>query len=358
MSAPLTPDAFVGALRTEGLRVVTVGDWRNHSRNHKGAWGPVHGIIQHHTVSRGDHSSVELCLTGYSELPGPLCHGVIGKDGTVYVISVGRSNHAGGGDPNVLAAVIDEQYGDRPPVPRVGNATGVDGNARFYGFECVNLGDGKDPWPAAQVDAMVRASAALSRAHRWTEKSTIAHREWSKDKPDPAGPGMPPMPEFRARIKERLAHAPSWSPTAPEPTPTTGTPVTVPNLSALARDEDVTLLHGIPYTIYWTGEHTDEGNEHGAGGRTVLDGGKYSATLNLSFTNLGENEVVQVRPLDGTAEGDPHQIIGFGNPALPLQQDVTINGRVYGQLAFQVINMDHSEVVMTRATLSMLSWPA
>lgn len=357
MSAPLSADAFVAALRAEGLDVRLVGDWRNHNRNHKGNWGPVHGVIQHHTVSSGSASSVELCRTGYSELPGPLCHGVIDKAGVVHVISVGRSNHAGGGDPNVLAAVIDERYNDRPPIPAVGNATGVDGNARFYGFECVNLGNGRDPWPAAQVDAMVRSSAALCRAHGWTEKSTIAHREWSRDKPDPAGPGMPTMPVFRDKIKERLAHPASWTPTAPTP-PTTGTPVAVPNLSALAREEDITLLHGIPYTVYWTGEHTDEGDEHGAGGRTVLDGGKYSATLNISLSGLGENEVVQIRPLDGTAEGDPHQIIGYGNPALPLQHTVTINGRVYGQLAFQLTNMDHSEVTLTRITLSMLSWPA
>ena len=35
-----------------------------------------------------------------------------------------------------------------------GSAGAVDGKARFYGFECVNRGDGKDPWPAAQLDAM------------------------------------------------------------------------------------------------------------------------------------------------------------------------------------------------------------
>lgn len=373
MSVPLTPDQFVAALRAEGLEVVLVGDWRTHNRNHKGAWGPVNGVMIHHTVSRGDVASVELCRRGYAELPGPLCHVVIGKSGTAYVISVGRSNHAGGGDPNVLQAVIDERYGDRPPVPRVGNATGVDGNARFYGAECVNLGDGKDPWPAVQVDAMVRFSAALSRAHRWTEKSTIAHREWSSDKPDPAGPGMPSMPEFRARVGARLAHAPSWSPGTGVPVPDFPLPdnpypgdelMPYPNLSVLAREEDTTLFPDTPVRLYWTSEHTDEGGDHGSGGKTVLDGGgKYSATLNLRVEGLGDNETVKVYPVEEDATGalagigDVHEIEGRGNPALPVQTTTTINGRVYNRLSFEVVNTSSATVTLTRATLAMHSWP-
>ena len=33
------------------MTVVEVGDWRTHNRNHKGPWGPVHGVMIHHTVT-------------------------------------------------------------------------------------------------------------------------------------------------------------------------------------------------------------------------------------------------------------------------------------------------------------------
>ncbi|MEU3656394.1 N-acetylmuramoyl-L-alanine amidase, partial [Streptomyces sp. NPDC032161] len=156
MATPLSAAAVISALRAEGVRVVEVGNWRTHNRNSKGAWGPVNGSIVHHTVTKGTTSTVFLCRDGYDDLPGPLCHGMIAKDGRVHMVGWGRTNHAGGGDPRVLDQVIAESYGSRPTPPTKGNANGVDGNARFYGWECENLGDGKDPWPKAQYDAIVR----------------------------------------------------------------------------------------------------------------------------------------------------------------------------------------------------------
>ncbi|MFI8942772.1 N-acetylmuramoyl-L-alanine amidase [Streptomyces syringium] len=213
MAEPLTADQFLAVLRAEGVKVVEVGAWRTHNRNARGAWGPVHGVIIHHTVSSGTQGSVDLCYDGYNELPGPLCHGVIDKAGTVHLVGYGRTNHAGGGDPVVLEHVIAEDYGDRPPAPTKGNSDGIDGNARFYGFECINLGDGKDPWPAAQLDAIERVSAALCRAHGWSAKSTIGHLEWSDDKTDPRGFTMSAM---RTRITGRLSDQSDPDPTTPQ----------------------------------------------------------------------------------------------------------------------------------------------
>lgn len=201
MATPLSATKLLAALRAEGVRIVEVGEWRTHNRNHKGPWGPVNGVIVHHTVTSGTQSSVSLCRKGHADLPGPLCHGVIAKDGTVHLVGHGRANHAGGGDPEVLKRVMAENYGDRPPKPTRGNSDGVDGNACFYGLECVNLGDGKDPWPAAQLDAVVRTCAAICRAHGWGARSVIGHLEWSSDKIDPKGF---PMPDLRERVAARL----------------------------------------------------------------------------------------------------------------------------------------------------------
>lgn len=140
MAAPMSADRFLAALRAEGLTVVEVGDWRTHNRNHKGPWGPVNGVMIHHTVTSGAAYTVALCRDGDSALPGPLCHGVITKDGHVHLVGYGRANRSRrgrlrrpGGRHRREAAPPDHH-------------ADTDGNRHFYGFECENLGDGEDPW--------------------------------------------------------------------------------------------------------------------------------------------------------------------------------------------------------------------
>ncbi|MEV6471613.1 peptidoglycan-binding protein [Streptomyces sp. NPDC051657] len=208
MATPLSADRLLQALRDEGLHVVEHRSWRTNHRNHKGPWGPTHGVMIHHTVTSGTASSVELCYNGHSALPGPLCHGVIAKNGTVYLVGHGRANHAGLGDDDVLQAVIAER--ELPP----DNEANTDGNRHFYGFEAVNLGDGKDPWPPAQLLAIERAAAAVCRAHGWDQRSVIGHLEWQPGKIDPRGFTMNSM---RARIGKRLGDKPT--PVKPKPKP-------------------------------------------------------------------------------------------------------------------------------------------
>ncbi len=195
MASPMSASSFLKALKAEGLTVVQVGDWRDHNRNHKGPWGPVHGVMIHHTVTKGSARTVEICRKGYDGLPGPLCHGVITKDGKVHLVGYGRANHAGLGDDDVLRAVIAEKA-----LPR-DNEANTDGNRHFYGFECENMGDGEDPWPAAQLEAIERAAAAVCRHHGWNERSVIGHLEWQPGKVDPRGFTMASM---RSRIRDRL----------------------------------------------------------------------------------------------------------------------------------------------------------
>ncbi|MBK3556310.1 N-acetylmuramoyl-L-alanine amidase [Streptomyces sp. MBT56] len=209
MATPLSADRLLKALRDEGLEVVEHRSWRTNNRNHKGLWGPTHGVMIHHTVTSGTASSVELCYNGHSALPGPLCHGVIAKDGTVHLVGNGRANHAGSGDDDVLRAVIAER--ELPP----DNEANTDGNRHFYGFEAVNLGDGKDPWPAAQLLAIERAAAAVCRAHGWDQRSVLGHLEWQPGKIDPRGFTMDSM---RTRIGKRLGAKPT-PPAKPKPKP-------------------------------------------------------------------------------------------------------------------------------------------
>lgn len=194
----MSASKFASVLRAAGVTVVEVGDWETHNRNSKGSWGPVHGVMIHHTVTRGSQRTVDICRTGHSTLPGPLCHGVITKDGRVHLVGYGRANHAGLGDDDVLTAV---KAGRAAPVR---NESNTDGNRSFYGFECENLGDGQDPWPAAQLLTVERVSAAICKYHGWNENHVIGHLEWQPGKVDPRGFTMTSM---RKRIERRMTVA-------------------------------------------------------------------------------------------------------------------------------------------------------
>ncbi|MFB7012913.1 MULTISPECIES: N-acetylmuramoyl-L-alanine amidase [unclassified Streptomyces] len=221
MATPMTAETLMKVLKDEGLNVVGVKSWKTHNRAGHGAWGPINGVIMHHTVTKGTDASVNICYNGHATLPGPLCHGVIDKDGTVYLVSAGRANHAGLGDGNVLSAVVAEK---KPPVDKTAD---TDGNSRFYGFECVNLGDGKDPWPDVQVDAMVKAAAAICRHYGWKAASVIGHKEWQPGKIDPKGPAFDDMDAFRARITKQLGDDKPSTPSKPP----TSKPSTKPSVS-------------------------------------------------------------------------------------------------------------------------------
>lgn len=372
MATPLTADQLVRALRAEGVKVIEVDGWRTNNRNHKGAWGPIYGNMLHHTVTPKTMSAVSMCFNGTGDLPGPLCHGVIRRDGTVHLVGNGRANHAGGGDPNVLAAVKDERYTTRPPDPHQhqGSSGAVDGNAHFYGWECENQGDGRDPWPAVQVEAMVRVSAALMRAHQWSEKSTIGHREWSDWKNDPNGPdNVVSMPGLRARIADRLAHTASWTPGTTTPKPPAPTPITPagdtmdPRLTWLTRAEDLTLIPGSPLTLYWTAEPSDGPGQHGDGGSTFLQGALYTLQVDLEFSGLDGNEYLSVRTLNiptaggAAVPGGAVEVDGRGDGTSLVKRTVTLTGRVTAdsRLAIEV-TAQGSTATLEYARVQGLSW--
>lgn len=206
MSTPLSATRVLAALKAEGLSVQEYKSWRTNNRNSKGPWGPVYGVVIHHTVTSADDSSVALCYNGHSSLPGPLCHGVGRNDGKIALVGHGRANHAGLGDFDVLTAVRNETA-----LP-VDNQTDTDGNRHFYGLEIVNLGNGTDTYPWMQYVSAVKWATAHCRAHGWTERSVIGHKEWQPGKIDPKGPVIEPsgvfefaMSRFRADVKAALA---------------------------------------------------------------------------------------------------------------------------------------------------------
>jgi hypothetical protein len=209
MAIPMSADALVKALKTEGVHVYEYKSWRIHNREAATGkiFGPVHGVVIHHTAGS---NSLALCYDGRSDLPGPLCHTHLAKNGTASMVGHGRANHAGTFAQNAVTAVINESSTH----PRPDAAEPVDGNDGFYGLEIENLGNGKDPYPLVQYDAAVRWAAAICRAHGWSANSVIGHKEGTRRKTDPSFD----MNVFRADVAKRLA--PVVTPPVKEPTVT------------------------------------------------------------------------------------------------------------------------------------------
>lgn len=187
------PDVLRGA----GLKVAEVPGWQNRGR---GDVGRIAGVICHHTAGprHGNMPSLQTLIQGRSDLPGPLCHLGLGRDGTFYVVAAGRANHAGKGEFRNI----------------------TQGNSRFIGIEAENTGLPNDsPWPAIQVEAYQRGVAAILKFLKCEADFCIGHREYAgKRKSDPDFD----MDEFRRGVLSFL-------------TGTTPTPPLIPALEPAAQ---------------------------------------------------------------------------------------------------------------------------
>lgn len=179
---------LVNHLRRWGLKVEEKDGWRHRGRPYN--FYP-RAIIVHHTASgaqSGNFASEQVVTFGRSDLPGPLCQFLLGRDGTVKLIAAGYANHAGYGGPKV-------------DVPR--NM----GNTYTYGIEAENNGLG-EPWTKEQLNAYYRLCAALLKwMGRRDVNRVFAHKEWAPGrKIDPAGVNMD---EFRKNVQRALNQGPT-----------------------------------------------------------------------------------------------------------------------------------------------------
>lgn len=200
MATPVSAATFYGDLK-HLVSVKEHGSWRTHNRGQREAgWGPVNGVMVHHTVTKSTASAIQMCYDGVHQpagwLPGPLYNVVVDKQGVAHLIGWGRANHAGLGDDDVMRAVIGERY----PLPRP-NEANTDGNARFYGIAMLNMGDGKDEYTSKQLTTAATAAALLCGLHDWTDLSVIGHKEWEPGKIDPSYS----MAAFRTRVEKALS---------------------------------------------------------------------------------------------------------------------------------------------------------
>ncbi len=125
--------------------------------------------IGHHTAGpfSGDRPSLNICVNGRTDLPGPLCNDFLSRS-KVILVAAGRANHAG-----------------------IGGFRGLVGNSAAFGNEAESAGrrrpDGSPDWSEFQRWAFPRVHAAhlwlLGRDASWY----CAHRDWTTRKIDPTG---------------------------------------------------------------------------------------------------------------------------------------------------------------------------
>ena len=184
MTSPLL--ALPAALRAAGLDVLDIEGWQ--TRDRPGLFTPT-GVLWHHTATTRrpphDMPSLDVCIDGRSDLPGPLCQILVGRSGRLAVISAGRCNHAGAGGP-------------------LRGIPANDGNRYLVGIELENVGTVLDtgelaePWPDVQVAAAVTATAVVLALLGETPDRVWSHRQWTPRKSDPRGIDM-------AAIRQRVA---------------------------------------------------------------------------------------------------------------------------------------------------------
>lgn len=210
-------------LQSAGVKVVEEGDWRRRGR--AGAFSPI-GVMNHHTASAG--SALKTCIEGRSDLAGPLCHLYLDKAGVFHLIAAGRANHAGKGSGSVLARVKASQPPGAP------GPDDTDGNAYFYGIEVENNGIG-EPYPPAQIDALIKANAAIDKALGVNEHHDIHHKEWTKRKVDMSWGG-----DLRGLVAKQLNPPP-----APSKPPVLAPPKHFPGDNMIRREYHVNQLDSI-----------------------------------------------------------------------------------------------------------------
>jgi N-acetylmuramoyl-L-alanine amidase. len=148
-------------LRRAGLAVREIDGWQNRS-NSSGlaAFNPKGGVMHHtagHPSNTSPAPSLNICIHGRDDLPGPLCNVLLGFNGVFYVIAAGPANHAG--------------------LPDGGSIKGMTGNSTAWGMEIEH--DGLHPLPDRLVLLAARGWAAIFRKGDIGAGQCVQHREWA-----------------------------------------------------------------------------------------------------------------------------------------------------------------------------------
>jgi hypothetical protein len=284
------------ALRDEGCDVREYEGWKSRGRpGSTGAFDP-YGVLVHHTGTKTSSSNpcptLSTCVHGRSDLPGPLCHVVIGYDGVCHVIAAGRANHGG------------ECNGNGP-------TSSGDANAQLIGIE-VDY-SGSQAVSDKQADATVRASAAILRHYGKDASYCRGHKETSSTgKWDPgrngSGSSAYDMDDVRGYVKDRLSGG-------------SGEDDDMPEYVSLGGGGFAVAGDGVWVPVKFTDENADAGDVHSDGYAWLnLAGARYVGQVRLNdVTGSAAGTTVLVRWAEYRKDGDQ----GFVSAPAPAEYPLT-----------------------------------
>jgi hypothetical protein len=167
-------------------KLKTLDGWSD--RGH-GDFGDIWGVLWHHTGNSA--ATAESIRDGRPDLAGPVSNLHIAADGTVTVVAVGASWHAG--------------EGSYPGLP-TNNA-----NNRLIGIECSwptirpdGTYDRGEIWPDAQIISMRDVAAALTNKLGYGAERNIGHKEWAGSAQGKWDPGNIDMDWFRGEVAKAM----------------------------------------------------------------------------------------------------------------------------------------------------------
>lgn len=173
----LRKDGYIPVLESTG--------WK--SRTRPGSFVPV-GVLFHHTGAFASRSnpapSLHTVINGRSDLPGPLCHVLVGFDGSCRVIAAGRANHAG--------------------TARASGPIGPgDGNAKYVGIE-IDYSGYQAPSKVQYANAVNVAAAILARLGKSSNHCRCHLETSTTGKWDPGSTWTPA--EWRSMVNAWMKH--------------------------------------------------------------------------------------------------------------------------------------------------------
>lgn len=143
-------------LRDARCKVATVSGWEGRGRpSSTGDFAPF-AVLNHHTgtKTKGARPTLGMCVRGRPDLPGPLCHILLARDGMAWLVAAGRANHAG-----------------------LSNGAGIlsagDGNWQMVGIEVET--SGYEHMTPQQVVALPLINAAIVRHLKRNETAVFLH---------------------------------------------------------------------------------------------------------------------------------------------------------------------------------------
>lgn len=194
--ATYTYGEFEKAVRKSGVKAVFESGWNSSTICPFGV-SPSAGVVIHHTANggaAGNAPSRYWCLNN-TYYPVRAAHFLIGRDGTVHVLSGRGSYHAGAGGPMTLdGAYVPRNQGNRYLVGIEIESKGTNPSTNAKESEA-------DGMTRKQVRAAVKLTAAMCELMGVSHKAVIGHKEWTPGrKNDP----LQDMKWWRRRVRRRM----------------------------------------------------------------------------------------------------------------------------------------------------------